>query len=215
MVTDDRHRESSVAALRVVRRTGFGNGPPDAVVRNGMRVTRLETTIIDCWCLLPAIDHRAPALVAVRQRRTTGSRLLDTLAARGRVAGAAEMRRLFGLLATGCHSALELWGHEEVFNAGELRRAQCQVRVETPNGIVYLDRFYPDEMLAVEMDGAAYHGAPGQRERDIRRDAAVARCGIQTIRFSHSRLFDDTARVRAETLDVLAIRRRQLGRQSA
>lgn len=215
MVTDEQHRESSVAKLRVTRRVGFSNRPPDVFVRNGMRITRLETTIVDSWCLLPAIDRRAPALVAVRERRTTGSRLLDALAARGRVAGAAEMRRVFVLLAAGCHSALELWGHEEVFNTGELRRATCQARMRTRNGVVYLDRFYEDEMLAVELDGAAYHGAPGQRERDIRRDAALAALGIQTIRFSHPRLFHDPAGVRAETSEVLAIRRQQLRRRPA
>jgi very-short-patch-repair endonuclease len=70
-------------------------------------------------------------------------------------------------------------------------------------------------MLAVEMDGAAYHGEPGQRERDIRRDAGVAARGIQTIRFSHLRLFNDPDGVRAETLDILEARRRQLRRRPA
>jgi very-short-patch-repair endonuclease len=65
--------------------------------------------------------------------------------------------------------------------------------------------------LAVELDGAAYHGEPGQRERDIRRDAAVATFGIQTVRFSHPRIFGDPDGVRAEVLAILAVRRRQLG----
>jgi len=215
MVTDPKHRESMFPMLRVSRRKGFRNEAPDVVVRNGMRVTRLERTIIDSWPQLPALDRRAPALVAVRERRTTGERLLDALAASGRVVGAAEMRHTFGLIAAGCHSPLELWGHEHVFGSGELRRATCQVRMRTRNGIVYVDRYYEDEMLAVELDGAAYHGAPGQRERDIRRDAALAALGIQTIRFGHPRLFRDPAGVRAETLDVLAMRRRQLGRRLA
>ncbi|MDQ1685066.1 MAG: hypothetical protein QOC82_1803 [Frankiaceae bacterium] len=211
MVTDARHRESTVPQLRISRRTT----PPSVVVRAGMRVTRLEESIVDSWPLLPAINRRAPALVAVRDRRTTGGRLLDALAARGRVTGAAEMRRTFGLITAGCHSPLELWGHEKVFIHGELRRATCQVRVRLGNRVVYLDRYYADEMLAVELDGAAYHGAPQQRERDIRRDAALAALGIQTIRFSHPRLFHDPDGVRAETLNVLAVRRRQLSRRPA
>jgi very-short-patch-repair endonuclease len=215
MVTDATHRESTVPQLRVSRRAAFRNAPPDVVVRAGMRVTRLEQTIVDSWPYLPPIDRRAPALVAVRERRTTGARLLDALSARGRVTGAAEMRETFGLVAAGCHSPLEVWGHQKVFSQGELRRAQCQARVQIGGKVVFLDRYYADEMLAVELDGAAYHGAPHQRERDIRRDAALATLGIQTIRFSHPRLFGDREGVRAETLDVLAMRRRQFRRRPA
>lgn len=211
MVTDAEHRESTVPQLRVSRRSK----PYRVVVRAGMRVTRLEEAIVDSWPDLHPMDRRAPALVAVRDRRTTGRRLLDALAARGRVTGAAEMRRAFGLIAAGCHSPLELWGHEQVFHHGELRRAACQVRVRLGGRVVYLDRYYAAELLAVELDGAAYHGAPEQRERDIRRDAALARLGIQTIRFSHPRLFRDPEGVRRETLDVLAVRRRQLRRRPA
>jgi len=120
------------------------------------------------------------------------------------------MRRIFGLVAAGCQSVLELVGHEHVFCVGELRRAQCQVPVPTRIGRVYLDRYYDEEMVAVEMDGAAYHGSPRQRERDIMRDAAVAALGIQTLRFSHLRLFHNMLDVRLETLQVLAARRHQL-----
>jgi very-short-patch-repair endonuclease len=215
LVTEATRRESKAAGLRVARRAGFRNAPPHVVVRDGMRVTRLERTIVDSWPLLPEMDRRAPALIAVRERRTTGDRLLDALAASGRVHGAAQMRHAFGLIARGCHSPLELWGHENVFNVGALRHAQCQVRMQTPSGVIYVDRFYAAEMVAVEMDGAAYHGAPGQRERDIRRDATLAALGIQTIRFSHPRLFGDAPGARSDLLHVLAVRRDQLGRRSA
>lgn len=80
-----------------------------------------------------------------------------------------------------------------------------------PFGTIYLDRYFEEERLAVELDGAAFHGSPGQRERDIRRDAALAAIGIQVIRFSHQRLFADPEGVRRELLQILAARRRQLG----
>lgn len=215
MVTDEVHRESNVAQVRVVRRRGFRNEPPHIRSREGLRVTGLERTVIDSWALLPALNRRAPALVAVRDRRTTAARLSEALSGVGRTVGVAEMRHVFGLIAEGCHSELELWGHEKVFDIGELRRARCQVPLQTRVGKVYLDRYYDEEMLAVEMDGAAYHGSPGQRERDIRRDAAVAALGIQTIRFSHLRLFREPDQVRAETTAVMAMRRCQLGLRPA
>ena len=90
----------------------------------------------------------------------------------------------------------------------------CQVPVKLPFGTVYLDRYFDRERLAVELDGAAFHGSPGQRERDIRRDAALAALGIQVVRFSHQRLFNDPDGVRAELLRILSARRYQLG-QSA
>jgi hypothetical protein len=50
-----------------------------------------------------------------------------------------------------------------------------------------LDAACGESMLAVEMDGAAWHGSRAQRESDIRRDALVATVGWQTLRFSHRR----------------------------
>lgn len=65
-------------------------------------------------------------------------------------------------------------------------------------------------MVNVELDGAAYHGAPGQRERDLRRDTALAALGYLTVRFSHLRLHADPDGVIAELLAILAMRRAQL-----
>jgi very-short-patch-repair endonuclease len=80
---------------------------------------------------------------------------------------------------------------------------------------VYLDRLFDAEMLNVELDGAAYHGKPGQRERDLRRDAALATLGYLTVRFSHLRLHRDPAGVVEKLLAILETRRRQFGLQPA
>lgn len=197
--------KSCVAGLEVHRRRRF-----DVVVRGGLRVVPLEQAVVESWPLLPPIDRRVPAIVAIRERRTTGDRLLATLAAQPRTAGAAELRRVFALAAAGCHSPLEMWGHEHVFSDRRLPRSRCQVPVDLATGRVYLDRLYDDELVNVELDGAAYHGEPGQRERDIRRDAALAARGYVTLRFSHPRLHRDPASVIAEVGQVLATRRRQL-----
>ena len=193
------------------RRQGFAATPPHVVIRGGIRVVRVEQAIVESWSLMPAVDRRVPAIVALRERRTTGTRLLECLAANGRPKGAAEMRRVFALVASGLHSPLELWGHEQVFSHRRLPVARCQVPVDLPTGRVYLDRLYDAEMVNVELDGAAYHGEPGQRERDLRRDAALAALGFLTVRFSHLRLHADPEGVRQQLLDVLATRRRQLG----
>ncbi len=211
-VTGDlREPNSDWPGLKVHRRSFFVRKAPHAWEFKGLPVVRIEQAIVDSWALLPERDHRVPVIVAVRERRTTGPALLDVLAANARAKGAAEMRKVFGLVAAGCHSPLELWGHEKVFSHPSLPVSKCQVPLTLRSGGIYLDRYYEAEQLAVELDGAAYHGERGQRERDIRRDAAVAAFGIQTIRFSHPRIFGDPAGVRAEVLAILAIRRQQLG----
>jgi very-short-patch-repair endonuclease len=76
-----------------------------------------------------------------------------------------------------------------------------------------LDLAYEEEMLAVELDGRAYHAGVDQWERDIRRDGLLATIGWQTLRFSHRRLTLEIPGCRRQTLDVLAARRRwRLGR---
>ena len=172
---------------------------------------RIEQAIVDSWKMLPDIDHRVPVITAVRERRTTGEKLREVLALNPRAAGLAEMRHVFDLVAAGCHSPLELWGHENVFSDPSLPVSQCQVPMRLSTGLIYLDRYYEEERLNVELDGAAYHGEPGQRDRDIRRDAGLATFGIQTVRFSHPRLFGDPVGVRAEVLEILRVRRSQLG----
>jgi very-short-patch-repair endonuclease len=70
-------------------------------------------------------------------------------------------------------------------------------------------------MVGVEMDGAAYHSLPAHRERDLRRDAMLARLGWLIVRFTHQRLHTDAAGVRQELCAILRMRRRQLGLQPA
>jgi hypothetical protein len=197
--------------LSLHRRRGFQVISPFVVVRGGLRVVRVEQAVIESWPLLPAIDRRIPAIVALRERRTTGTRLGVVLDEQPRAKGAAEMRHVFGLAAAGCHSPLEMWGHERVFTDPRLPPSRCQVPIDLPSGRVYLDRLFEEEMVNAELDGAAYHGEPGQRERDLRRDAALAALGYLTVRFSHLRLHSDPDGVIAQLLAILATRRHQLG----
>ena len=71
-----------------------------------------------------------------------------------------------------------------------------QHRVVVRGETFVLDAACEAAMLAVEMDGAAWHGSRGQRERDIRRDALLATAGWLTLRFSYARMtrFPDACR---------------------
>jgi len=192
------------------RRLGHHPDAPAVLRRGGLRVVRLEQAVIESWPLLPLVDRRAPAIVAVRERRTTPERLLGLLESQPTTRGIRDQRRLFALLAAGNHSELEVWGHERVFSDPRLPRSVTQHRLQIGSRVVYLDRAFVDEMVAVELDGAAYHGSPSQREFDNRRDAGVAKLGWLTVRYSHPRLHADPDVVVEELLTILERRRKQL-----
>jgi very-short-patch-repair endonuclease len=62
-------------------------------------------------------------------------------------------------------------------------------------------------MTNFELDGAKWHGSPRSRERDLRRDAALAARGYRVVRLTHERLTRQPAEVRAEILAILAAAR--------
>jgi very-short-patch-repair endonuclease len=197
--------------LVIHRRRDFRCEMPYAIRLNGRFVTPPEQAVIESWPLLEQSDRRAPAIEAVSRGLTSGRALLAKLDEAYHPPGAAEMRRVFALLESGCRSELELWGHTSVFRHPSLPEATLQHRVLTEAGNFVLDRAYLEELVGVELDGAAWHGSREQRERDVRRDAALAREGWLIVRFTHERLHREPERCREELRQILAARRRQLG----
>jgi very-short-patch-repair endonuclease len=63
-----------------------------------------------------------------------------------------------------------------------------QHRVSVASGAARLDAAVPHLKVAVELDGAAFHGSAADRERDTRRDVALAAVGWVVLRFSYRRL---------------------------
>jgi very-short-patch-repair endonuclease len=61
--------------------------------------------------------------------------------------------------------------------------------------------------VAIELDGAAFHGDPAAWEWDIRRDVALAALGWVVLRFSYRRLTTEPDTCRREILTVRAARR--------
>jgi very-short-patch-repair endonuclease len=177
------------------------------VVRRGLPITRLERSIVDSWPLLPAFERRRPAIEAIAARRTTVSRLRSALASTPRLPGRGDLVRLLDLLAAGCLSPLEIWGLLHVFSGEGMPAFARQVRVTIGCRVVYLDVYAPIERVDFELDGAASHAGPADRERDVRRDAALASIGILVVRFTYRRLVHEPAAVRDEVRAILAARR--------
>ena len=164
----------------------------DAVRRvNGLPVTCVERTIVDSWGRpgqlgRPAV--RAAAIEAARRRMCSPRNLLWELDRRPQLPARAALAELVQLLADGCRSELEIWGCVHVLRGPGMPAFVLQRPLVVAGETFILDAACEESMLAVEMDGAAWHGSRPQRERDIRRDALVATAGWQTLRFSFARM---------------------------
>jgi very-short-patch-repair endonuclease len=112
------------------------------------------------------------------------------------------------MLADGCQSELEIWGCLQVLRGPGMPGFVQQRAVTVAGQTFYLDAAYEDVLLAVEMDGAAWHGSRDQRERDIRRDGLLATIGWQTLRFSFSRMTRQPDACRRDIRGTYDVRRR-------
>jgi very-short-patch-repair endonuclease len=74
-----------------------------------------------------------------------------------------------------------------------------QYRLRLPGGRwIEVDAAYLEARVIVELDGAAFHGSRKARERDLRRDTALAAQGWIVLRFSYARLTSDPDGCRRE-----------------
>ncbi|MEU6207919.1 DUF559 domain-containing protein [Micromonospora musae] len=193
--------------VAVHRRRNLGLYPPNVMVRRGLAVTGIESTLVDSWPLLPTGDRRAPVIRGVNDRLTTPERLAAALRRVPRLNDRAALRELLTRLGEGCRSPLEIWGHERVFTGPGMPPFQRQMLIRIGLRHVYLDLYAEPERVNIELDGATTHGDPRQREIDLRRDAQLAALGILVVRFTHRRLTREPEAVRRETLAILASRR--------
>ncbi|MGY1713676.1 DUF559 domain-containing protein [Geodermatophilus sp. SYSU D01106] len=182
----------------------------------GLPVTSVERAVVDAWGAGPPTrtDVRAAAITAVRQRLCRPADLAYELERSTRLRGRAELAALVGLLADGCRSELEIWGCLRVLRAPGMPPFTQQRRLAVRGETFFLDAAYDDAQLAVEMDGAAWHGSRDQRESDIRRDSLVATAGWQTLRYGYRRLTTAPDECRRDVLAVYRARRRLLGGDS-
>jgi very-short-patch-repair endonuclease len=202
--------------------TASGRGPNGVVLHRspgifdrcrlvgGLAVTSVERSIVDTWGR-PTATHRssvrAATITAVRRRLCVPRELTAELERRPRLGGRAELSRLVSLLTDGCQSELEIWGVREILNGPGMPRFVQQHPVALASGTVRLDAAIPELKVAVELDGAAFHGSAEARERDTRGDAALAARGWVVLRFSYRRLMRDPEGCRREILEVCRARR--------
>ncbi|MFP5388933.1 MAG: endonuclease domain-containing protein [Thermoleophilia bacterium] len=69
-----------------------------------------------------------------------------------------------------------------------------------------IDVLWPQQRVAVELDGFAFHHHRGAFERDRARDVALQVAGYRVIRITHRRLDQDAASVASQIRQLLGIR---------
>jgi very-short-patch-repair endonuclease len=211
-VTVDMSRSGRGSAGVVLHRT---RELRDTIRRvEGLPVTCVERAVVDSWGSpggLPRPDLRAAAIGAVRRRLCLPRQLFAEVERRPCLRGRTALFQLVGLLADGCQSELEIWGCLNVLRGPGMPAFVQQRRVVVRGEEFALDAAYDEVKLAVEMDGAAWHGSREQREKDIRRDALLATVGWQTLRFGFSRLTTVPDTCRHEIRAAYGARRRLFG----
>jgi very-short-patch-repair endonuclease len=179
----------------------------------GLPVSSAERAVVDAWTTAEPAERssiRGAAITGVRRRLCSPRELRYEVTRRAGLRGRAELVRLVELLADGCQSELEIWGCLHVLRTPGMPTFVQQRRVTVGAETFVLDAACEESMLAVEMDGAAWHGSRAQREADIRRDALVATVGWQTLRFSFARMTRSPEACRRDIRAVHAARLRML-----
>jgi very-short-patch-repair endonuclease len=145
---------------------------------------------------------------AVRSRLVTARGIEWELRGCPQLPGRSALTELIGFVSAGCQSELEILGVRDVVTIPGLSAPQFQYRVDLPDGPVRLDAAWPELEIAVEFDGAAFHGRLGDRERDLRRDAALAALGWVVIRFGYPDVTERPGVCRAR---IVAVHRQRAG----
>ncbi|WP_158544507.1 DUF559 domain-containing protein [Blastococcus sp. TBT05-19] len=180
----------------------------------GLPVTSLERALVDTWGdthhvrAVRGADSvvRGVVLRAARGRLVDPAAVEAELAACPQLPGRAALLELLGFVAAGCQSELEIRGLRDVVTAPGVPAPRLQHRVHLPDGPVFLDAAWPDLKVAVEFDGAAFHGDLAARERDLRRDAALAALGWVVLRFGWTDVVERPHVCRARVVAVLGQR---------
>ncbi len=204
---------STVIAHRADRRL--------ATIRCGaLEVVEPVRSLVDAWAWAQApvrnpqaaketATVRRAVIESVRSQRVSARAIRNESDRRRLHAGRAALTDLLELVSGGCESELEIWGVRHVLpGPPDLPSPVQQHPVRLDDGRwVRLDAAYPDARVAVELDGAAFHGSRAARDRDIRRDTALAALGWVVLRFSYERLTRDPEGCRREIEAVVRGRR--------
>lgn len=161
--------------------------PRKAAKRNLVTVTEVERTLLDLASVLsPRILTRAVES-AVRQRSTSGERLVEVLITDGGrgVTGTRALRRSVALVQEELTGSFAESDFNDLLRRAPVPTPRLQMGVTLSDGsTAYPDFCWPEMMKLVEIDGFIAHATPDQLQNDLRRQNSLMTLGWQVRRFT-------------------------------
>ena len=169
--------------------------PPDVVERtDGIPITSPARTVLDLGAVVHPDQVARAAIDALHRRLVGWDQLAAVLGREGRRgrAGTAALRRFMaredpGIAALESELEVRFW---ELVTSSDLRLPVRQFVVRDGRHVFRLDFAYPELMLAIEVDGVAWHGTAADRRRDRERERFLRGLGWTVLRFG----WDDVIR---------------------
>jgi hypothetical protein len=192
---------------RVVTHTAATVRPQDITVIDGIPVTSVARTLLDCAPLVGCRGTEKLCQEAELRRVIDGSAIQRVLAhvpghpgAGTLVAALDDLAQAHGITATGLEDLFLA-----AFRKAGLPEPECNAPIRRPDGSwAYADFLWADARLIVEADSRTYHNHVRAYRSDRRRDRALRRIGYETMRFSDEDA-QDVAACAAEVADFLAV----------
>jgi hypothetical protein len=165
--------------------------------------TRVEETVLDLVNVSANFDAAFGWLTTACGRRlVTPAQLSAAAAQRRRLRWREDLRGALEEITDGVMSALERRYVRDVERPHGLPRPQRQAKQRRGETTAYLDNYYPDQRLAVELDGLAAH-PPETSWDDRHRDNYFIRLGIATMRFNWADVTQRSCEIAGDIADVL------------
>ncbi|HEY4854686.1 MAG TPA: hypothetical protein VII22_28190 [Streptosporangiaceae bacterium] len=198
------HERSDLAPGIVVHRSGRVNA-----ARHPSRTpprTRIEETTLDLTQISADAESAFSWISrACGSRLTTPHLLRVALESRSRLRWRAELTGSLTEAGAGVHSVLEHRYVRAVERPHRLPVAQRQARIALGGRTRYLDNFYQEFLVAVELDGQAAHPV-AERWRDISGDNASSGVGVSTLRYSWADVTQRPCALAGQIASVLRLR---------
>jgi len=166
--------------------------------------TKIEETVLDLTQTAETLDDVCGWVTRAFARDLTDeTRLRAAMGMRTKLRWRADLDELIAAAVSGDESVLEYRYDRDVERVHGLPEARRQVPFTDPGGRRgRRDRVYEDYALVVELDGRFAH-PEDSRWKDHARDNAAAVAGLQTLRYSWTRVKREPCQVAIEVAKVL------------
>ncbi|HEY8719009.1 type IV toxin-antitoxin system AbiEi family antitoxin domain-containing protein [Pengzhenrongella sp.] len=146
-------------------------------------VTDRRRTLFDCLGRLPDRDSEALMIWAITRELITRDELADAIAHRPRAWGNARRRRALDDVRDGAMGAGERRLHD-ILRGAEITGWCADAKLSDREGVIgRADVLFPAQMLIIEVDGMAYHGA-ASFQADRTRQNRLVNAGYTVLRFT-------------------------------